>query len=109
MNVRPHKVLPEMVDVIREKFPMWLQERGGIVVYENHVLDSSRLGEQVFLPARYAAEDGSLQDAPDEYRPNGGLPSMRQQKIDHIRLEEFDGDVLACLVACFAEQGPDDA
>ena len=82
-------------------FPVWLRERGGIVVYENHMMDGSHMGEQTFMPARYiAAEDNQLHDAPEEYRPNGGLPSQRQQKIDHIKLEDFGGSIEAAL-ECF--------
>jgi hypothetical protein len=84
-------------------FPLWLKERGGIVVYENHVMDSSHMGDRTFMPARYIAEeDNQLHDAPNEYRPNGGVPSMRQQKVDHIRLEDF-GSVEEAL-KCFQEE-----
>jgi len=87
----------------RSLFPLWLKERGGIVVYENHMLDSSHLGDRTFMPAKYVAEeDNQLHDAPEEYRPNGGVPSMRQQKVDHIKLEEFAGELDAAL-RCFKE------
>lgn len=85
---------------IHNLFPMWLRERGGIVVYENHVLDSSSRGDKTFMPARYIAEeDNQLHDAPEEYRPNGGVPSMRQQRVDHIKLEDFESidDALKCF------------
>jgi hypothetical protein len=89
---------------LKSLFPMWLRERGGIVVYENHMLDSSHLGERTYMPARYLAEeDNQLHDAPEEYRPNGGLPSLRQQKVDHIKLEDFGGDIDKAL-ACFKEE-----
>lgn len=99
---RPYKVHREVREICKEKFPTWLRERNGIVVYQNHVLDSSHCGETTFMPAKFYAEgvDG-LQDAPEEHRPNGGLPSLRQQKIDHVRLEEFGGDVDKCLSVCF--------
>lgn len=100
---RPWSVAPENWDLcINDLFPMWLRERGGIVVYENHMLDSSSMGDKTFLPARYIAEeDNQLHDAPDEHRPHGGLPSLRQQKVDTVTLDEFDGDMdkaLACFV-----------
>lgn len=81
-------------------FPKWLKERGGIVVYENHMFDSSCFGDKTFMPARYEAEDNQMHDAPEEHRPNGGLPSMRQQKVDHIKLEDFPGieDALKCFI-----------
>jgi hypothetical protein len=86
---------------IHDLFPKWLKERGGIVVYENHVLNSSHLGDRSFMPARYIAEDNQLHDAPEEHRPHGGLPSLRQQRVDHIKLEDFGGNVdeaLGCFV-----------
>ncbi len=99
---RPWSVDKENWDqCIKNLFPMWLRDRGGIVVYENHMLDSSSLGARSFMPARYLAEDNQMHDAPEEYRPNGGLPSLRQQKVDHIILEDFNGDVDEALV-CFA-------
>jgi len=102
---RPWSVTSENWDrCINDLFPRWLKERGGIVVYENHMLDSSHLGDKSFMPARYLAEeDNQLHDAPDEHRPNGGLPSLRQQKVDTIRLEEFDGDIEKAL-ACFIKE-----
>lgn len=99
---RPHKINGLLWESCTRQFRDWLLTRGGIVVYENCLMDSSHFGEQSFMPARYYAEGvEGLQDAPDELRPNGGLPSLRQQKIDHIRLEEFDSDVDKCLAACF--------
>lgn len=70
------------------------------MVYENHMMDSSHAGDKTFLPARYIATSGELVDAPEEWRPNGGLPSLRQQKVDHIKLEDFGGvaDALSCFV-----------
>lgn len=98
---RPWKVAPENVIRCRELFPKWLRERGGIAVYENHVLDSSHLGDVTYLPLRYQAENDQWVDAPaDEWRPHGGLPSLRQQRVDTIKLEEFGGDVERAL-ACF--------
>jgi hypothetical protein len=89
---------------IYDLFPKWLKERGGIVVYENHMMDSSRLGDRTYMPARYvASEDNQLHDAPEEYRPNGGLPSLRQQKVDKVTLGEFGGDLEQAL-ACFRKE-----
>lgn len=100
--MRPWAVAEENWQVcICDLFPKWLRERGGIVVYENHMMDSSHFGDRTFMPARYIAEeDNQLHDAPDEHRPNGGVPSMRQQKVDKITLEEFGGD-LAKALECF--------
>jgi len=103
---RPWAVTPENWDLcIKELFPKWLKERGGIVVYENHMLDSSHLGDKTFMPARYIAEDDQMHDAPDEYRPHGGLPSLRQQKVDHIKLEDFPS-VDVALTLCFIRDVP---
>lgn len=97
---RPWPIHQETWDRCMELFPKWLEERGGIVVYENHVFDSSSFGDRSYMPARFIAEDNQMHDAPAEHRPNGGVPSMRQQKVDHIKLEEFDGDLDKAL-ACF--------
>lgn len=98
---RPWSVDSDIWYGCKELFYLWLKERGGIIVYENHMMDSSHLGETTFMPARYLAEeDNQLHDAPEEYRPNGGLPSLRQQKVDHIKLEDFDGSVDKAL-ECF--------
>lgn len=74
-------------------------------MYENHVLDSSALGHRTFMPATYEAVDDRMHQAPDEYRPHGGLPSLREQRIDHIKLEDFGGDVDRCLAVCFRIKG----
>ena len=98
---RPWSVAPENYGrCITDLFPKWLKERGGVVVYENHVMDSSCLGDRTFMPARFIAEDDQMHDAPKEHRPNGGVPSMRQQKVDHIKLEDFTGveEALKCFV-----------
>lgn len=97
---RPWKVGPKQWEQCMRLFPTWLRERGGIVVYENHNFDSSHFGDRSYMPARYIAEDDQMHDAPDERRPNGGVPSMRQQKVDHIALEEFGGDMDKAL-GCF--------
>lgn len=97
---RPWTVAPENWDQCMRLFPTWLKERNGIVVYENHMFDSSSFGDKTFMPARFIAEDDQMHDAPDEHRPNGGVPSMRQQKVDHVTLDEFDGDLNKAL-ACF--------
>ena len=101
MSERPWSIAPEnYARCIEDLFPKWLKDRGGIVVYENHFFDSSSFGDKTFMPARYVAEeDNKMHDAPNEYRPNGGVPSMRQQKVDHITLDEFGGikEALACF------------
>jgi len=107
MSKRPWSVYKDSWIPALELFSTWLKERGGIVIYENHVMDSSHFGSTAYMPAQYIAdEDGELHDAPDEYRPNGGLPSMRQQKVDTITLAEFDGDMNKAL-ECFAKKESD--
>lgn len=83
-------------------FPKWLKERGGVVVYENHMMDSSQRGMLSFMPARYMAEDNQLHDAPPRI---GDVPSRFQEKVDHIKLEDFDGDVVQALT-CFQGESP---
>jgi len=100
-------ISPENYELcVKELFPMWLKERGGIIVYENHMFDSSSFGGQTFLPARYIAEDNKMHDAPGEYRPHGGLPSFREQKVDHIKLEDFASvdEALKCFVCRAVER-----
>ena len=58
------------------------------------------------MPARYIAEDDQMHDAPEEHRPNGGLPSLRQQKVDHIKLEDFPS--MEEALACFKKDDPHD-
>ena len=100
---RPWSVASENWDTcINVLFPLWLKQRGGIVVYENHVLDSSHCGDKTFMPAKYKGEDDEMHDAPDEYRPNGGLPSLRQQKVDHIKPEDFGS--LEKALECFIKE-----
>ena len=102
---RPWEINTDVWEQCMVLFPLWLQERGGIVVYENHMLDSSRCGDRTYMPARYYATDHNgtdvLCDAPDEWRTNGGVPSCRQQKVDHIKLDEFGGDLARALEKCF--------
>jgi len=86
---------------IEELFPKWLKEREGVIVYENHMMDSSHFGERSFMPARYyAKEDEQLHDAPPRI---GDVPSRFQEKVDHITLKEFGGDLDKTL-ACFMEE-----
>jgi hypothetical protein len=81
-------------------FPTWLKERSGIIVYENRMLDSSHLGDTTYMPARfYAIGDTVLHDAPKRI---GDVPSRFQEKVDHITLEEFGGELDKAL-ACFTE------
>ena len=104
---RPWVLCKEAYEQVVRLAPMWLKERGGIVVYENHVMDSSRLGETTFMPAKFIAqEDDQLHDAPMEHRPNGGLPSCRMEAVDHIMLEQYNGDVEKTVAAAFKEEPP---
>jgi len=85
---------------MKDLFPMWLKERGGIVVYENHMMDSSHFGDKSFMPARFiAAEDDQLHEAPPRI---GDVPSRFQERVDTITLEEFAGELDKAL-ACFKE------
>lgn len=101
---RPYEVRTEVWDRCMEKFPKWLTERGGIVVFENHMLDSSKLGDRTYVPARYEDESGSMVDAPKDFWNSWGLASTIQSRIDHITLEEFGGDVEKCIAACFKKE-----
>jgi len=102
---RPWTIAAGSWNLCMKVFPTWLIERQGIVVYQNQVMDSSHLGDKSFMPARFIAEeDDQMHDAPDEFFPDGGgLPSLRQQKVDHITIEEFDGDAEALIEACFVK------
>lgn len=85
----------------------WLKERGGIIVYENHMMDSSHLGETSFMPARFIAEeDDAMHDAPMQRRPHGGLPSLRQEAVDHITAEQYDGDPVNAFNEAFVKEVP---
>ena len=101
---RPWGISSEVWGRCMKLVPEWLNERGGVVVYQNQNFDSSHFGERSFMPARFLAEeDNEFHDAPEERRPNGGLPSLRQQKVDHIMLKEFGGELDVLLAACFKE------
>lgn len=93
---------------LKDRFLMWLQERGGIVVYENHMLDSSARGDQTFMPVQFLCnEKPGLQWAPREYCPHGGLPSRRQQQVDLIELADFPDTTPAAVVGkCFKFEEP---
>jgi len=99
---RPWRVSAESAEQCKRLFPLWLKERGGIVVYQNCMFDSSHIGDQSFMPARFIAEeDNQMHDAPDELRPNGGLPSLRQQQQDHIEMSEYGNDIERALDEAF--------
>ena len=90
LDRRPWMVHFEVADQCRALFPKWLMERGGIIVYENHMMDSSHLGETTFMPSKFVAEeDDKLHWAPLENRPDGGLPSLRQQQVDLVELSDY--------------------
>jgi hypothetical protein len=106
---RPWKVFFDAVETLNGRLPMWLVERGGIVVYENHMMDSSHRGEQTFMPVRFlASEDNALHWAPLEHRPDGGLPSLRQEQVDLIELSDFPDTTPAAIIGkCFMfEEAP---
>lgn len=106
---RPWKVHYDAVEQLRGRINTWIYERGGIVVYENHVLDSSARGDQTFMPVRFvASEDNALHWAPLEHRPNGGLPSQRQEQVDLIELADFPDTPPAAIIGkCFTfEEAP---
>lgn len=95
MTQRPWIIDDEQWDqCINNLFPTWLKERNGVVVYENHMMDSSNLGDLSFMPFKYLAEDGSMREAPNRL---GDVPSRFQERVDHIRLEEFSGDLEKAL------------
>ena len=87
---RPWKVSASVIEQCKKLFPAWLSQRGGIVIYENHVLDSFALGQTTFMPVLFiAAEDDALHWSPLEHRPDGGLPSRRQQQVDLVELSDY--------------------
>jgi len=49
---RPWKVNPDIWFGTKELFDKWLRERNGIVVYENHMMDSSRLASATLVAKR---------------------------------------------------------
>jgi len=82
-------------------FPKWLRERGGIVVYENQLLDSSSMGNKTFMPAKFYAEGHvELQDAPEQFSPDGNCSTI-QVKVDHITVDEYGGDLDLIIGNCF--------
>jgi hypothetical protein len=85
---------------VKGLFPQWLKERGGVVVYENHMMDSSQRGVLAFMPARFVATDNLMHDAPPRI---GDVPSRFQERVDTVRLEEFAGELDKAL-ACFKEE-----
>lgn len=102
---RPWTVSEEAFHTLQGLAQKWLKERGGIVVYENHMMDSSRLGETSFMPARFIAEeDDAMHDAPKQRRPDGGLPSCRQEAVDHITAEQYDGDPVRAFDEAFVKE-----
>lgn len=102
---RPWKIAPgSYLQCMEKLFPMWLRERGGIVVYENHTMDSSHFGDRSFMPAKFYTKDDELHDAPQRI---GDVPSRMQERVDHITLKEFGGE-LNRVLACFVEESVDD-
>lgn len=99
---RPWKIRSDAYQrCMTDLFPLWLKERGGVVVYENHMMDSSHFGDRSFMPAKFCAqEDNQLHDAPKRI---GDVPSRLQEKVDHIKLEEFASELNRAL-ACFVEE-----
>lgn len=97
---RPWGISKDYYDYCMKLFPIWLRERKGVVVYQNRMMGSSRLGDTTFTPARFYAEgDTQLHDAPMRL---GDVPSRLQEKVDHITLEEFGGELDKAL-ACFCK------
>lgn len=106
---RPWVLHKEAYEQVMRLAPMWLKDRGGVVVYENHMMDSSHLGETTFMPARFIAqEDDQMHDAPMQHRPNGGVPSCRMEAVDHITLEQYNGDAEKAIAAAFKEEPPEE-
>jgi hypothetical protein len=98
---RPHEIDADIWDDIEVLFHVWLRERGGVVVYENQNFNSSELGAKSFMPAKYIARDEKTYDAPARI---GDVPSRFQERVDHIKLEDFDGDVERVFAACFTKR-----
>jgi hypothetical protein len=99
---RPWKFFIEVLEQLQRLGPMWLKERGGIVVYENCYIGSINGGHLTCIPARFLAEeDNAMHDAPMEYRPFDGVPSKREQAVDYITLEQYDGDAEKAMAAAF--------
>lgn len=100
MDRRPWKVGSEVAEKLRGLASKWLVERGGIVVYENHVFDSSAFGDRSFVPAQFVAqEDNQMHWAPLELRPYGGIPSRRQQQVDFIEMGDYPDTAVEKVIA----------
>lgn len=102
MSSRPYLIVDAAAKACSERFPLWLRERNGIVVYEDQNADSPVRGQRVMLPARMRTPEGPA-DAPAVWESTSGLSAV---KIDHVRMEDFGDDIKACLAACFAFEKP---
>jgi len=89
LDRRPWKVGNIAAEKLKPLLPTWLAERGGVIVYENHTLDSSDMWNTMFLPRKYLMEGDVLTDAPT-VRWQGGLPSRWKEQVDFIELSEYD-------------------
>lgn len=97
---RPWSIDNSQLPIVRILFPKWLRERGGIIVYENHNFDSSAFGDRSYTPAMVIfAGETEPRPAPNRL---GDVPSRFQYRVDHVTLEEFDGDVETALCTCFS-------
>jgi len=103
---RPWGVNPDNWDRVMRLFPTWLQDRGGIVVYENENFNSRAFGDRAFVPAMMQVEgEDDLRAAPKRI---GTLPSNFKEKVDQVTLEEFGGDVDLAIESCFRRRRDDD-
>jgi hypothetical protein len=68
---RPWEVNPENVELVRRLFPMWMDKRHGIVVYECPAMDSSAMGNKTFMPYMFEAEDDQFHPCPLVRSPTG--------------------------------------
>jgi hypothetical protein len=98
---RPHEIDADIWDDAKILFHVWLRERDGVVVYENQNLSSSQCGAKSFMPGRYVAVDEKTYDAPARI---GDVPSRFQERVDHIKREDFGDDVEKAFAACFTKR-----
>lgn len=61
---RPWVIHTDLIGKLRKLFPMWIEQRHGIVVYRCDLMDSSSFGSTTFMPRMYQATDDSWHPAP---------------------------------------------
>ena len=73
---RPYKIGWQYRLVMQRMFPWWLKERGGIIVVNNREMYPADLG------------------------------CVYEEEVDHIKLEDFGGDVDAAMECFEVEEAP---